>query len=306
MTEVSLKTEVQRPGGLAVWLLAARPKTLPAALVPVAVGTAFAMRIGEGQMIAALLCLGFAILVQIGTNFANDYFDFVKGADTSDRIGPTRVTAAGLVEPRAMRVAIAVVFGLAFLLGLNLVNYGGWWLVLVGLACIILGLGYTAGPYPLAYNSLGDLFVFIFFGLVAVGFTFYVQAGFFTFEPLLAGAAVGALATNLLVVNNLRDRPTDGLAGKNTLVVRFGRRAALSQYAAGLSVAFLAPAILIMLPGYGASVLLPLILAPVGWRLHRLLRRAKSGAEYNVVLAKTGAFLLAYGAFFTAGLLARF
>lgn len=286
-----------------VWLLAARPRTLPAAVVPVAVGTALAVRAGQAQVIPALLCGAFALLVQVGTNFANDYFDFIKGADTAARVGPIRVVAAGLVSLRAMRWAIAATFLLAFLVGLNLVFYGGWWLVAVGLASIVFGLGYTAGPYPLAYHSLGDLFVFLFFGLVAVSFTFYVQAGFFVHEVWLAGAAIGGLATNILVVNNLRDRKTDAGAGKHTLVVRFGRRAALFQYAGGLALAGAVPAALVWWAGYGAPVLLPLFLAPFGCRLQLCLIRATSGADFNSLLARTGAFLLAYGAAFAGGLL---
>lgn len=289
-------------GRIRIWLTAARPRTLAAAVVPVAVGTALAARVDDWRAIPALLCLAFALLVQIGTNFANDYFDFVKGADTADRVGPTRVVAAGLVSLEAMRWAIAAAFVLAFLVGVNLVVYGGWWLVIVGASSILCGLAYTAGPFPLAYNSLGDLFVFIFFGLVAVGFTFYVQTNFFATEVWLAGAAIGALAVNILVVNNLRDRETDARAGKNTLVVRFGPAFGLIQYVAGLALAAVAPVVLFLL-GHGAGVLLPLILAPAGVLLVAHLKRASSGPDFNLALARTGFFLLAYGISLSAGLL---
>lgn len=282
--------------------MAARPRTLAAAVVPVAVGTSFAMRLDVWQTVPALLCLGFALLVQVGTNFANDYFDFVKGADTPDRVGPTRVVASGLVSLHAMRRAIAVTFVLSFLVGINLVFYGGWWLVPVGMTSILFGVAYTAGPYPLAYNGLGDLFVFVFFGLVAVGFTFFTQALFFTWEIWIAGAAIGALATNILVVNNLRDRDTDAKAGKRTLVVRFGRRFALLQYAGGLLVSAAVP-IVLFLGGYGAPVLLPLVLAPAGYLLFEVLSRAEPGATFDAALARTGAFLLFYGMLFSAGVL---
>lgn len=271
-------------------------------MVPVAVGTSLAARIESWQWLPALLCLGFALLVQVGTNYANDYFDFIKGADTPDRVGPARVVAAGLVSLRAMRRAIVIAFVLAFLVGINLVFYGGWWLVGVGVASIIFGLAYTAGPFPLAYNGLGDLFVFVFFGWIAVIFTFYVQTGVFAGEAWLAGAAVGALATNILVVNNARDRETDVRAGKNTLVVRFGRRFALIQYATSVVIAAAVPVIFWSL-GYGEWILLPLLfLPPAGVLLHRF-RVADSGAESGAVLGKTGAILMIYGLLFSVGLL---
>lgn len=289
-------------GGWEVWLLAARPRTLAAAVVPVMAGTALAARLAEWAAIPALLCLAFALLVQIGTNFANDYFDFVKGADNVNRVGPTRMVAAGLVSMKAMRRAMAGVFVLAFLVGLNLVLYGGWPLILVGALSILCGLAYTGGPYPFAYHGLGDIFVFIFFGLVAVGFTFFVQTGFFVREVWLTGAAVGALATNILVVNNLRDRKTDAAAGKTTLVVRFGRRQAVAQYGFALVLSALVP-LGLLLQGYGATVLLPLLLAPLGYRLHRRVREAQSRTDFHSLLARSGGFLIVYGFLLSFGFL---
>ncbi len=299
--DTSLNAREERPSGIRPWLLAARPKTLPAAAVPVVVGTALAARLGDWHFVPAALCLVFALLVQVGTNLANDYFDFIKGADTHDRLGPTRMVASGAVAPKRMLRATGLVFGAAFLVGIQLVWYGGWWLIGVGSASILFGYLYTAGRYALAYNGLGDIFVFVFFGLVAVGFTFYVQTGFFAWEAWAAGAAVGALAVNILTVNNYRDRETDARSGKRTLAVRFGRRFALGEYLAMGVVAFAVP-VFFFWQGYRATILLPWLLLPVLARLFLKLRKAK-GREANAVLAKTAALLLGYGALFSVGVL---
>lgn len=296
------RAEGAAAGGAYVWVMAARPRTLAAAVMPVMVGTALAARLDAWQTVPALLCLFFALFVQVGTNYANDYFDFVKGADTAARIGPTRVVAAGLVSMRAMRRAIAGVFLLAFLVGFNLVFYGGWWLVVVGVLSILCGLAYTGGPFPFAYNSLGDLFVFIFFGLVAVGFTFFVQTGFFSWEVWLGGAAIGGLATNILVVNNLRDRETDAAAGKTTLVVRLGRKWALVQYAGSLLLSAIIPFVF-LLAGHGRLILLPLLLAPLGYRSFNRLRVLGPGGDHHAALAGSGFILIAYGSLLSLGLL---
>lgn len=219
-----------RPSPWRVWWSALRPRTLTAAIAPVLVATALAARDGVLLVPAAVGCLGFALLIQIGTNFANDYFDFVKGADTAERVGPARAVASGWVTPATMRAAMIAVFAVAFMVGLSLLTYGGWPLLLVGVASILCGVAYTGGPYPLGYNGLGDVFVFVFFGLVAVGATYFVQAGVITGEAWMLGAGIGALATNILVVNNYRDADTDQVAGKRTTVVRFGRRFARAQF----------------------------------------------------------------------------
>ncbi|HSH93539.1 MAG TPA: 1,4-dihydroxy-2-naphthoate polyprenyltransferase, partial [Roseimicrobium sp.] len=213
----------ERPTAWVIWAEAARPRTLPAAVAPVLVASALAMRDDLFNAQAALSCLVFALLIQIGTNFANDYYDFIKGADTAERVGPRRAVAAGLVAPAAMKRAMIGVFAVAFLAGLSLLGFGGWPLLLIGVASILCGIAYTGGPYPLGYNGLGDVFVFVFFGLVAVGATYFVQTGLVTGEVLLLGSGIGALATNILVVNNYRDVETDAKAGKRTLAVRFGR-----------------------------------------------------------------------------------
>lgn len=213
-----------------IWIQAARPKTLVAAFIPVAVGTAIALRHESFQAIPAALCLGFAFLIQIGTNFANDYFDFKKGADTDRRMGPARAVASGVVKPRTMLLATIVILVLAFVIGLCLLPYGGTLLLVVGIASLVCAIAYTGGPFPLAYLGLGDVFVVAFFGLVAVGFTQFVQTGIFPREAWLAGLGVGLAINNLLVVNNYRDMEEDAQNGKKTLAVRFGRKFSLWQY----------------------------------------------------------------------------
>ena len=283
-----------------IWLAATRPRTLPAALAPVVVGSALAWRDGHFIAVAALLCLLFAVLVQIGTNFANDYYDFVQGADTAARVGPRRAVAAGLIAPATMKRAMWVVFAVAFVSGLSLIAWGGPWLLAVGVASIACGIAYTGGPWPLGYHGLGDVFVFIFFGLVAVGATYFVQAGRVTGDALLAALPIGLLAANILVVNNYRDVETDAAAGKRTLVVRFGRGFARAQFNASLLLAFAVPA------GLGARdrrawILLPLLLAPLGWRHARRLCDSKTPSELIALLGDTGKFLAFYALLFSAG-----
>lgn len=287
--------------GWKIWLEASRPKTLPAAVVPVMVATAFAQAHGAASFAKAGICLAFALLVQIGTNFANDYFDFVQGADTAERVGPRRAVAAGLVAPRTMLMATGLVLGLAFAVGLLLVIEGGWWLLPIGVVSIVCAIAYTGGPYPLGYNGLGDVFVFLFFGLVAVTVTFFVQAGHWPgVDVWLAAAAMGAIAANILVANNYRDAETDAKAGKRTLVVRFGKAFARWQY--GLSSLFaLGVPVALLAFGYRWPVLLPLILALWARGLSRRLRDASSPGEQIAVLADTAKFLAAYGVLLSAG-----
>ena len=284
------------PSRWQVWLSAARPRTLPAAVAPVLVGSALAWRAEKFDERAALICLVFALLIQIGTNFANDYFDFRHGADTAERIGPRRAVAAGWVTPAAMQRAMGGVFGAAFLVGLALLAWGGWWLLGIGVACIGCGIAYTGGPYPLGYHGLGDIFVFLFFGLVAVGTTFYVQAGTVTAEAVIAAVAIGALTTNILVVNNYRDVETDRVAGKRTLVVRFGRHFARTQFALAHAIALTAP---IFLAAHGVASLLTLsgplaILAFDAVRQYVMLKRAETPRDFFRLLSYTGLYLAAY------------
>ncbi len=265
------------------------------------VGTALAAAHGFGHYGRAAICLGFALLVQIGTNFANDYFDFVKGADTAARVGPRRAVAAGLVSPRTMLLATLGVLLAAFLVGLLLVREGGLVLLPIGVVSIVCAIAYTGGPFPLGYNGLGDLFVFIFFGLVAVDTTFFVQAGYVSPDVTSCAAAVGLLAANILVANNYRDMETDAGAGKKTLVVRFGRSFALWQYALSVIFALVCPLALFFY-GYRWPVLVPLVLAPLAAKLTRRLGKSKEPAEQIALLGATAKFLAIYGVLLSAGI----
>jgi len=284
-----------------IWLGAVRVRTLPAAVAPVLVGSALAWHDGRFQSIVALLCLGFALLIQVGTNFANDYFDFIKGADTAARVGPRRAVAAGLVAPAVMRRAMAGTFAAAFLLGLGLIHWGGPWLLAIGVVSIASGIAYTGGPWPLAYHGLGDIFVFVFFGLVAVTATYYVQAGRVSADAIGWAVPIGLLAANILLVNNYRDTATDAAAGKRTLVVRLGRRFARIQFGCSLAVAFLMP--LALWPrGYSAAILLPLSLVPLAWRQARRLRQAANPPELIRLLGDAGKLLALYSLLLAVGL----
>jgi 1,4-dihydroxy-2-naphthoate octaprenyltransferase len=297
-----LTTIQQHPSRLQIWLLAARPKTLPAAAAPVIVGSAVAYSEAVFRFWPALAALLGALLIQIGTNFANDVFDFKRGADTSERLGPLRVTQAGLLSPQQVMVGMWLTFGLAALIGLYLVWVGGWPIIIIGLFSILSGIAYTGGPFPLGYNGLGDFFVFIFFGLVAVCGTYYVQAG--TVSPLAIWAAipVGALATAILVVNNLRDIETDRAAGKKTLAVRFGARGAQVEYLLLLGLAYSVP-LLIWLLGYSTPwvlltwLSLPLLKPLINQVLH------ERGRPLNLALAGTARLELIYSFLFSVGLL---
>lgn len=282
---------------------AARPRTLTAAVAPVVVGSALAARAGRFALGPASLCLGFALLVQIGTNFANDYFDFLKGADTQHRVGPRRAVAAGWVPPAVMRRVAAATFVAAFLVGLGLIQRGGAPLLAVGCASIACGVAYTAGPLPLAYLGLGDLFVFLFFGPVAVMATRYVQAGSAGAQAFVAAVPIGLLAANILLVNNYRDADTDAAARKRTLVVRFGRGFARAQHGLSILASMLVPAVFLA-RGYRAWILLPWLAAPLAWSHVRRLRRAKEPSELIPLLGDTGRFLALYAGLFAVGILA--
>jgi 1,4-dihydroxy-2-naphthoate octaprenyltransferase len=251
---------------------------------------------------AAGLCLAFALLVQVGANFANDYYDFAHGADTAARVGPRRAVASGLVPPAAMRRAMAAAFAAAFAAGLGLIHWGGPWMLAVGAASIVSGVAYTGGPWPLGYHGLGDVFVFVFFGLVAVSVTYFVQAGRITGYAVLAGVPMGLLAANILLVNNYRDAETDAAANKLTLVVRFGRRFARAQHAASLGAALAAP-FLYAAAGFGAWCLLPLLAAPLAWSHIRRMAAAGAPAEDVALLGDTGRLMAVYAGLFAAGIL---
>jgi 1,4-dihydroxy-2-naphthoate octaprenyltransferase len=283
-----------------IWFEAARPRTLPAAIAPVLVGSAIAWRDGSFDALAATLCLGFALLIQIGTNFANDYYDYVNGADTAARVGPRRAVAAGLVSGSTMRSAMGATFAAAFCCGLGLLAWGGPWLLVIGIASIACGVAYTGGPWPLGYHGLGDLFVFVFFGCVAVGATYFVQAGHLGTDAVIASVPIGLLAANILAVNNYRDVETDRIAGKRTLVVRFGRRFARTQHALSLAVAIVTP-IYFGLRDRRAAVLLPVLIAPLAWGHVQRLRQASTPGELIALLGDSGKLLAIYALLFSAG-----
>lgn len=285
------------------WLLAARPKTLPAAVGPVLVGTALAIADGVFAWGPALAALCGALLLQIGSNFANDYFDFFKGADPHDRLGPPRATASGLIRPAQMRLGMVAVFGAAALVGLYLIAVGGWPILAIGAASILAALAYTGGPYPFGYYGLGDLFVFIFFGLVAVCGTYYVQSLSLTRWIVLAAVPSGLLITAILVVNNLRDIETDRRANKRTLAVLLGRRPTQIEYLVLLALAYLTPLILWWHQGGWPLLLLPWLTAPLALRLARTLLRAKDGPTFNQTLAGTARLSLLFSLLLAIGLI---
>jgi 1,4-dihydroxy-2-naphthoate octaprenyltransferase len=285
---------------LSTWIAAARLRTLPAAVVPVAVGTAVAHASGGVAWGPALAALAGALAIQIGTNFANDVFDAEKGADTAERIGPLRAVSAGLISAAAMKRAMLAAFAIAAAFGLYLVAVAGWPIVLVGLASILSGIAYTGGPWPLGYHGLGDVFVMVFFGFVAVCGTAFVQLGQIPDLAWLAAIPVGALATAILVVNNVRDRVGDARAGKRTLAVRFGRTFALEEYAALLVLAYAVPMMLAVVGMRWTA--LPIVTAPLAWRELRALAAAADGAEHNRCLAATAQLLMLHGTLFAIGL----
>ena len=289
------------PSRLQIWVLASRPKTLAAAIAPVVIGSAMAYADGAFHWLAALAALFGAVMIQIGTNFANDYFDFKKGTDTHERIGPMRVTQAGLVKPETMKRAIAIAFGLAFLAGIYLVWRGGLPVVAIGLLSILFGILYTAGPIPLGYNGLGDIFVFIFFGLIAVGGTYYVQALTITPEVLVAGAAPGFWSVAILTVNNLRDVDNDRKGGKRTLAARFGRSFARTEYITCVLGACLVPVLLIMISENHVAVLAASATLLAAIPTVKTVLTVTDGPKLNAALAATGRLLLLYAVLFTVG-----
>jgi 1,4-dihydroxy-2-naphthoate octaprenyltransferase len=287
-------------GSLATWWLAARPATLTAAIVPVVVGSAVAHATGGVRWDTALAALLGASAIQIGTNFANDVFDAEKGADTPERLGPVRAVSAGLLSASAMRAGMIAAFALATLFGVYLTWAAGWPIVVIGVLSVASGIAYTGGPYPLGYNGLGDVFVMLFFGFVAVLGTLFVQTGALPWLGWAAAVPVGAIATAILVVNNVRDRTTDVRAGKRTLVVRWGRRFGELEYVGLLLAAYATPAALaVALDAW--VIALPLLTAPAAVVLTRRLV-AEEGPPLNATLAATAKLLLAFGLLFAAGL----
>jgi len=297
------------PGSLHAWILACRPATLWAAVAPVAVGGAVAFGVGGFRLGPAVAALLGAILIQIGTNFANDVFDFEKGADTAERLGPTRAVQAGLLTPGQMRGGMAVAFALAFGCGLFLVHAlgglgswpAGWPILLIGVAGIAAGIAYTGGPYPLGYHGLGDLFVILFFGFGAVGGTVYALAARVPETAWWAAVPMAGLSTAILAVNNLRDRETDAKAGKRTLAVRLGATGARWEYTLQLLVSYLTPPLLLARGLAPWPVLAPLVTLPLAVELLRRVWR-QEGRALNPCLGGTARLLLLYSVLFAAGL----
>lgn len=296
------ETYVNKLSKFNLWITASRPKTLPAAVTPVIVGSAIAGFEHKFNLVPALFALVISLLIQIATNFVNDLYDYLKGTDKPDRVGPQRLLTSGLISPQEMKLAIYITFGLAFLLGLYLVYLGGWIVLLIGVLSIAAGINYTAGPFPFAYNGLGDLFVFIFFGIVATVGTYFVQALSFSSLALWASVPVGLLITNILVVNNYRDADEDKLAEKKTLAVRFGKSFARGQYLVSVIISYAILFVIYFEYQTTAWIFLPLLSLPLAVKLVRMIYTL-TGSPLNETLALTGIFSTLYGLLFAIGLL---
>jgi 1,4-dihydroxy-2-naphthoate octaprenyltransferase len=299
----SLSRSAAGPTRAQAWLLAIRPATLPAAIAPVVVGTALARRADVFVALPALAALVGAVLLQIGANLANDVSDFRRGADTEVRLGPPRVTALGLISERQVLVAMWATFGLAALAGVYLTWVAGWPIIAVGLASILAAITYTGGPWPFGYRGLGELFVFIFFGVVAVAGTYFVQAGELSRAALAASLPMGFTVTAILVVNNVRDIETDRVAGKHTLAVYLGRRRARVQYVLTVAGAYVAAALLWPLAGFTPWVLLswlslPFVIAPA-----RAVLTRTEGPPLNGALKATARLHIVFGVLLAVGVL---
>lgn len=282
--------------------MAIRPKTLPAAVSPVLVGTALAGADRVLALVPALAAMACALLIQIGTNLANDYFDYVKGADVAERKGPARVAQSGLISLTQLRLGIMVFFVLAALVGLYLVSVGGWPILAIGVASLISAVAYTGGPFPIGYHGLGDLFVFLFFGLAAVCGTYYLQALTLNAAVVTAAVPVGTLTVAILVVNNLRDIETDRQAGKRTLAVMLGARGTRLEYVLLLAVAYAVPWLVLLADWASALVLLPWLTLPLALGLVRRLYKTVEGPPLNRVLAGTANLDLAFSLLLALGL----
>lgn len=284
------------------WLLASRPKTLPAAVMPVFVGTAIAIHDGAFFAPASIVALICSVLIQIGTNFVNDLYDYLKGSDKKERLGPTRVLASGLITANEMKIGIAIVFGSALLLGLYLVYLSDWWIFIIGIMSLIAGYAYTAGPYPLSYNGLGDIFVFLFFGFVGTIGTYYIQTLEITPFVFWASIPVGALITNILVVNNYRDIEEDKVAGKRTLAVVYGGRFSRIQYLVFMIVSYAILLVVYLTFKQSLFVFLPLLTLPIAIKLIKMIFNT-TGRELNETLALTAKLSALYGLLFAVGIL---
>lgn len=291
------------PNNFKIWVEASRPKTLTAAFTPVLVGASIAWHDGNFVIFHSFIALICAFLIQIGTNFANDYYDFVKGADTDERIGFQRATASGLISPKLMLRATFTSMLLAFLFGLYLVWIGGWQVLVIGLFSLLFGVLYTGGPYPLGYNGLGDIFVFIFFGIVAVMGTYFVNALEWSTESFWASLAVGALCTNILVINNLRDIEQDAKVGKRTLGVIFGDTALKVEYSIMIMLAFSVLPIFFFHLEYNFWIFIPIISLPISLMHTKKVWTETHKPNLNKVLEQTAQFMALYGVLFSIGII---
>lgn len=293
--------EPPRPSGLRIWLVAARVRTLPAAVAPVLVGTALAGFADVFHPLRFLAALIGAVFIQVGTNLSNDYSDARRGADAEDRLGPVRVTAGGLVPPRQVLIATYVSFGVAVLAGAYLTAVAGWQLLVVGAASILAGVLYTGGPKPYGYEGLGEVFVFLFFGIVAVAGSYFVQVRHLNWEAFALAVPVGLLAAAILVVNNIRDIETDRRAGKRTLAVRLGRERTRTLFAAIVYASYvLAPVTWVFGP-LRPWLLLSWLTLPVAAQVVRIVRNHLDGPSLNAALAQTGVLQLAFCMLLSAG-----
>lgn len=291
------------PTGARIWLMAARPRTLPAAVAPVLVGTALAGFLHVFHPLRFFAALLSAVFIQVGTNLSNDYSDARRGADTEDRLGPVRVTAGGLVPPKQVLIATYVSFGLAVLFGAYLIAVAGWQLLLVGAASILAGVLYTGGPRPYGYEGLGEVFVFTFFGIVAVTGSFFVQTKHLRWEAFALAVPVGLLAAGILVVNNFRDLDTDRRAGKRTLAVRLGRERTRTMFVLMIYVAYLLAPVTWLFGPLSAWLLIPWLTLPLAAAVVRLVRNHTDGASLNEALGRTGMLQLTFCVMLSAGLL---
>lgn len=291
-----------KPNFIQTWWLAIRPRTLPAAASGVAMGCALAWYDGSFQLLPALACVLIALLLQIGSNVANDVFDFERGADTAERLGPVRVTQAGFLTPTQVKRGMVVIFGLAAMLGLYLASLRGWTVIWLGAAAILSAVAYTGGPYPLGYHGLGDVFVFLFFGLAAVAGTYFVQVGSVSVIAWWMSVPVGLIVTAILVVNNLRDIDSDRRAGKHTLAVRLGERGAKIEYVLCMAIAYLIVPALVLMNLIPIGGMLAWLSLPVAVRTLRTVFTQK-GRPLNAALAGTGQTAFLFSLFFWVGLL---
>jgi len=298
-----MSADTASPNVVRIWLMAARLRTLPVGLAPVLVGTALAGVEDSFHPLRFVAAVLGALFIQVGANLSNDYSDARRGADTEDRLGPVRVTAGGLVPPRQVLIATYVTFGLAVLCGVYLIAVAGWQLLLVGVASIVAGVLYTGGPRPYGYDGLGELFVFLFFGVVAVAGSYFVQTETLEWEAFALAVPVGLLASAVLVVNNYRDMDTDRRAGKKTLAVRLGRERTRVLYAAMVYGSYVLTPVTWVFGQLSPWVLLPLLTLPLAAPVVRVVRNRTDGPTLNEALAKTGMLELVFCVLLSAGVL---